>query len=270
MGLGVACGVDVKPKTEEFLYYLLWFTEQLCRPTYRNLDGTFEAWAYDRGLLRRLQELERQEFIERNRSKATRRMYRLTEKGRLHVLGGRDPEQGWNRAWDRRWRVVLFDLPRADATARKRLHKQLRAEGFGLLQHSVWISPNPLSRTVRKLCGRGDDVNTLLSFEGAPGAGERDRRIVSRAWNFNQIGARYREHQRILRRVPVERVSTEAHARKLPRWAEQERLAWRAVVAIDPFLPASLLPAGYPGRRAWQRRQRVLARAAGLILEPLG
>src|SRR6266513_1066496 len=39
------------------------------------------------------------------------RLYRLTAQGRLHALGGRDPQEQWARPWDGRWRLVLFDVP---------------------------------------------------------------------------------------------------------------------------------------------------------------
>jgi phenylacetic acid degradation operon negative regulatory protein len=258
----------MKAKTEELLYYLLWFSDKLARPTYRNLDDSFESWAYRNGFLRRIHDLEKRCFVERNRSQATRRMYRLTEAGRLHVLGGRDPEQRWGRAWDGKWRVVLFDLPRTESSARKRLHGRLRAEGFGLLQNSVWVSPDPLSGEVQQLCGRGDDLSTVVSLEGTPAAGERAGRIVKQAWDFDEIDQRYGEHMKVLGRLPKQTVVSQDQARRLQRWAGQEREAWQRVMDLDPLLPAVLLPRGYRGRKAWKERQLVLAKAARLIATP--
>ena len=139
----------MKPKTEELLYLLLWSCDRLARPTFRNLTDSFEAWAYRNGFLRQLAELERQRFLEAQAGRgaggvATERLLRLTEAGRLHVLGGRDPESHWRRAWDGYWRLVLYDLPVAQSTARDRLRNYLRQRGLGRLQKSVWISPDPL------------------------------------------------------------------------------------------------------------------------------
>src|SRR5438552_9324369 len=115
----------MKAKTEELLYLLFWNCDMLARPTFRNLTDSFESWAYRNGLGRQLAVLERQKFLESRSadgdySSAVDRVLRLTEAGRLHVLGGRDPETRWRRRWDGRWRIVLFDLPNAQSKLRNR------------------------------------------------------------------------------------------------------------------------------------------------------
>src|SRR4051812_31961252 len=90
----------VKPKTEELLYLLLWSAEGLLRPSFRSLDNSFESWVYRNGLLRRLHALEREQFLEKASRAPTTALYRLTNQGRLHALGGRDPQQRWTRKWD--------------------------------------------------------------------------------------------------------------------------------------------------------------------------
>jgi hypothetical protein len=51
-------------------------------------------------------------------------------------------------------------------------------------------------------------------------------------------------------------------ARAFHRWLKQEKAAWHTAMDGDPLLPATLLPAGYAGREAWQRRCDVMAAAA--------
>jgi DNA-binding PadR family transcriptional regulator len=122
----------VNAKTEEFLNLFLWSAEQLMRPTFRNLTDSYEAWAYRHGLLKQIHRLERKHWIERRRSAPSDRLYRLTAQGRLFVLGGRDPEQRWERHWDGQWRIVLFDVPVQKNTQRRRLWGYLRDKGFGV------------------------------------------------------------------------------------------------------------------------------------------
>jgi phenylacetic acid degradation operon negative regulatory protein len=59
-------------------------------------------------------------------------------------VAGRDPEQCWERQWDGQWRIVLFDVPLQKNTQRRRLWRYLRDKGFGYLQNSVWVTPDPL------------------------------------------------------------------------------------------------------------------------------
>src|ERR1041385_6368505 len=73
----------MKPKTEELLYLLLWASEIAARPTFRNLTGSFEAWAYRNGFHRQLAALEQQQLLETKQEADGLRLHRLTEAGRL-------------------------------------------------------------------------------------------------------------------------------------------------------------------------------------------
>ena len=89
----------MKPKTEEFLYLLLWSAGVLMRPTFRNLTDSYESWVYRNGLSRQVTTLERLQLLERDPTAPGDRTYRLTERGRLHALGGCDPSALWSRHW---------------------------------------------------------------------------------------------------------------------------------------------------------------------------
>jgi hypothetical protein len=118
------------------------------------------------------------------------RIYRLTAQGRLHVLGGRDPEQRWARHWDGQWRIVLFDLPVGRSAHRVRLWRYLRNRGFGYLQNSMWITPDPLKEEHGILTGGKIDVESLILLQARPCAGESDEQIVAGAWDFERINIR--------------------------------------------------------------------------------
>ncbi len=135
----------MKPKTELFLYQLLWTADAAMRPTLRNLDSSFEGWCYRRGLLRQVQRLEQAELLEvKPGSEKLARVGRLTEAGRVQALGGRDPVERWGRPWDRTWRMVMFDLPETERALRTKLRRVLAEQRMGCLQKSVWIAPDPL------------------------------------------------------------------------------------------------------------------------------
>lgn len=232
------------------------------QPTFRNLTDSFESWAYRNGFHRQLAELERQKFLERKRGALDGRIFRLTAPGRLRALGGRDPAAEWNRAWDGRWRLVIFDLPTGEERVRSRLRRYLREKGFGYLQNSVWITPNPPGREMRTLGGRKTNVESFVLLEARPCAGESDADIVAGAWDFDRINQLYSEHLEILRKRPKGRLDSMMRANALRSWADHERLAWKEAIARDPLLPKALLPSGYKGRKAWERRVKVLAQAS--------
>ena len=255
----------MKSRTEELLYFLLWNAEQLTMPSFRNLTDSFEGWAYRKGFLRQLQELEAHHVLERPVGGAVEAIYRLSESGRLLALGGCDPVSQWNRDWDGCWRLVAFDLPELKATARVKLRRFLKDNHFGYLQKSVWISPDPLSQITKQLSACAKDVESLITLEARPGAGETDADIVAGAWDFKRINQLYQDCQKILRQLPSRKAEGGEAALGLRRWAQAERTAWQEAVSADPFLPAKLLPADYLGQEAWRERIQTLAQAGRLI-----
>jgi len=258
----------VKPRTEELLNLLLYSCDLLLRPTFRNLTDSYESWAYRNGLDRQLAQLKKRDLLEQaytgnQRKPDLARVLRLTEAGRLHALGGRDPEACWRQPWDGQWHLVVFDVPNAQTRVRNRLRQTLRSCGFGCLQESVWINPHPLDLSDTPL----KDVKSLTLFTARPCAGESDAEIVAGAWNFSVINRLYQNHQKVLSARPRKSIRNEATARQFQGWAARERTAWLKAVSVDPLLPRSLLPPGYAGRRSWERRSGVLSRAAEQIRE---
>jgi phenylacetic acid degradation operon negative regulatory protein len=256
----------MKAKTEQFLNLLLWSADKLMRPTFRNLTDSYESWAYRNGLNRQLATLEHGQLIESRRSQSEKRVYRLTPAGRLQALGGRDPETRWSRNWDGRWRLVLFDVPVARNSHRKRLRRYLHERGFGCLQGSVWITPDPMEEEQQILLGAKVDVASLLLLDARPCAGESDGEIVAGAWDFEDINRRYFRLMGILDERPNDSLRSESAVKALLRWAGDEHQAWLNAVTHDPLLPQRLLPSGYLGQAAWQRRVEVL-RAVGARLQ---
>jgi len=248
----------MQPRTEEFLNFLLWSTDKLMRPTFRNLTDSYESWAYRNGLMRQIPSLETQQLLERDPASLDDRVYRLTWQGRLHALGGRDPQARWAREWDGRWRLVLFDIPTAQNSHRVRLRRYLRDKGFGYLQKSVWITPDSLEEERQILSGGKINVKSLILLEARPGAGESDAEIVAGAWDFEHISRRYTRHLKILKERPGGALRNAAAAKALLRWATAEREAWLDAVTNDPLLPKRILPPDYLGQQAWQRRAEVL------------
>jgi phenylacetic acid degradation operon negative regulatory protein len=245
-------------RTQEFLNLLLWSADMLARPTFRNLTESYEGWAYRNGLLRQVARMEQRHLIERDADAADDRLYRLSAKGRLQVLGGRDPEERWARPWDGQWRMVIFDVPARQNAQRERLRRYLREKGFGYLQNSVWITPDPLEEEKGILVGGRINVESLLLLEARPCAGESDAEIVAGAWDFESINRRYARHMKLLDERPDGALRTDTAAHALLRWGAAEHEAWLDAVTNDPLLPARILPPDYAGQQAWRRRIGVL------------
>jgi DNA-binding transcriptional regulator PaaX len=242
----------MKARTELFLYSLLWTAETLARPTFRNVSHSFEGWAYRSGLSRQIAELEKRGFVERRNERD--RVYRLTEGGRIRALGGRDPEAWWSRSWDRWWRFISFDVPTSENRKRDQLRHYLRSHWFGLLQRSLWITPDSLDPQLRLLRKTNVNARSLVLLQAQACGGESNEDLVCAAWNFDGINRRYTSHLEILNQRPSARIKNKLQADALIRWAQKEHANWTNAVRSDPLLPGALIPRGYLGKRAWKRR----------------
>jgi CRISPR-associated endonuclease Cas2 len=81
----------------------------------------------------------------------------LTKEGekeakRLSLLGSSIKFKKPKR-WDKRWRLVIFDIPEKDREFRDILRGHLQELGFKKLQHSVFVSPYPFEKAISELTG---------------------------------------------------------------------------------------------------------------------
>jgi phenylacetic acid degradation operon negative regulatory protein len=235
----------------------------------KHITEGYEGWASRNGLLQHAKRLEKLGLLEQSSEAVTGdRIFRLSEAGRRHALGGRDPQTQWSRAWDGNWRMIVFDVPVRRNSDRERIRRHLRAQHFGCLQRSVWITPDPLTDEQKILDGGAVNVESLLLLEARPTAGESDQDIATGAWDFKRINRQYEHHQKILGSFPDSPLTDETRLRKLRRWARDEHAAWIAAISDDPLLPERLLPAHYLGKRAWATRNRVLEKAGQRVRNP--
>lgn len=77
-------------------------------------------------------------FVEEN----GKRYARITEKGKHELqMETEKVKIAKKRKWDRRWRVVIFDIPERRRNIRTRLRLFMEEYGLVRLQDSVWIYP---------------------------------------------------------------------------------------------------------------------------------
>lgn len=79
----------------------------------------------------------------------------LTQEGlrqaRIQSLFGKSVRFKNPKDWDKKWRIVLFDIPEKNRGFRNVLRSHLRELRFYKLQHSVFISPFPCEKQLLEL-----------------------------------------------------------------------------------------------------------------------
>lgn len=64
----------------------------------------------------------------------------ISEKGKIYLSSKITKKE--RRKWDRKWRILIFDIPESLRYARNQLRLALQNFGFYKLQDSVWIYPH--------------------------------------------------------------------------------------------------------------------------------
>jgi CRISPR-associated endonuclease Cas2 len=91
---------------------------------------------------------------------------RLTSKGarKLHTeMLARDAQKV--RRWDKKWRVLIFDIPEYRKAVRRKIRSSLYAVGFARLQDSVWAFPHDCEDLITLLKADlkvGDDMLYMI------------------------------------------------------------------------------------------------------------
>lgn len=68
--------------------------------------------------------------------------------------------------WDKKWRLVIFDIPNKHTAARNALRRKMRDLDFYPLQKSVWVHPYPCKKEIQfliELFNIGSYVNIVTA-----------------------------------------------------------------------------------------------------------
>lgn len=89
----------------------------------------------------------------------------ITDKGRsrLESVNFKDLEIKVPSKWDKKWRVVFFDIPEEKKTGRDGLTRKIKELGFKQLQKSVWIFPYECRQEIEIITARYD-VDRFVTY----------------------------------------------------------------------------------------------------------
>jgi phenylacetic acid degradation operon negative regulatory protein len=252
-------------KSNDWLAFLFYALDLIVSPTPKKILQTFGEWDYQNRLRPQLKRLERARIIERD-GKGRSVPYRFTARGRLVAHGGVDPVERWQRSWDGRWRLLIFDLPARERQLRLQLWRWLRSQRFGYLQNSVWISPDPVDEAHFPLKHLKLKPETVTILESRPVPPDSDASLVTGSWDLGLINRHYQDALDQAERGLELAQNPSAKSAQLRQWLAAERETWSAAITTDPLLPTSLLPTDYLGIKAWRRRQAVFGSLAERLM----
>jgi len=100
-------------------------------------------------LKRDIGDLCRYNFIGRTKKEDGSTGFFLTEKGKWRVLNFQlNDIKNKKLKWDKKWRMVAFDIPEKHRGGRNALRQKLKTAGFCELQKSIFVTPYDCKREV--------------------------------------------------------------------------------------------------------------------------
>lgn len=129
---------------------------------YQKFHGTYyankeeqwirEKFKKERQIRRAVKQLQEMNYIKIDKN--GKRVY-LIDKGALELLKFKIQEA--RPEWDKKWRVIIFDIPEEKRKERDFLRKRLKWLGFRELQKSVWAFPYDIKKEI-------EDLLTICNF----------------------------------------------------------------------------------------------------------
>lgn len=180
-----------------------------------------------RGVLAKLKKLGWAEKIK----KQDEIYYKITLKGEKEFDRVLKPLRATG-SWDGRWRLVAFDIPENKRDVRDRLRRALAKLGLGILQASVWISPNDIKKEIDEIGKRLKISDSLRFFEVTRNT-SLDKTIIEKSWNLPELEDAYRQIN--LEAARLQRISDKISNQRFS--IKKIIFQYALILQKDPILP---------------------------------
>lgn len=144
------------------------------------------------------------------------------------------------KTWDKKWRVVIFDIQEKEKAVRDSLRQKLTSLGFGKLQESVYVSPLKILEDLNEFLKNNGLSGRVMTFEAEQINASDHRLVANYVWRLDKLNNEYRQ---LLEKAEDGDLNKDRENRlKLKK--EYFELLLR-----DPILPKELLPKDWFGNK---------------------
>lgn len=146
--------------------------------------------------------------------------------------------------WEKKWYLVIFDIPESLRYKRDILREKLKQLGFGQLQQSVWISPFNYIYNIAKII-QEYHLGSYVIFSVTEKLGlEESQELSGRIWKIDEVNEEYKKF--------IQKYSS---LKKIPKFSL--KIDFFSILKQDPQLPKELLPSDWKGEEAFNLYKRL-------------
>jgi phenylacetic acid degradation operon negative regulatory protein len=170
--------------------------------------------------------------------------FRLTSQGEEKIIRDFPIISLKKKPWDRRWRIVVFDIPEKAKRIREYLRAKLVELGFAMLQESVWITPFSIVEDLREYLEINHLEENVFVLVARRAFASDEKKLAQKIWKLDKIN---NEYKKIWDKWRGEGESlTGKEQEKLKIFLRNQYLE---ILATDPCLPRELLPSDWLGEK---------------------
>lgn len=182
--------------------------------------------------------------------------YRLTSEGQKKIQRDFPLMTMQKRVWDKKWRMVLFDIEETNKRIRERLRNKLRELGFGMLQKSVFISPYNVAQDFVEFVESLDLSEFIYVIQSSDILSGNVKSLAGKVWKLDKLNDEYKE---IIKKIEEnalitisdrhKKINTKINVQEKIKMIREVRQKYLELIMKDPLLPKELLPGNWTGEK---------------------
>ncbi|GAT73672.1 PaaX family transcriptional regulator [Microbacterium hydrocarbonoxydans] len=146
------------------------------------------------------------------------------------------------------WCLVSFSIPESARSVRHQLRRRLQWTGAGVVSPALWICPGHLQGEIEQILDELGARHWVTLFPaGTPTTATSLPEAAAEWWDLDALRAEHQAFLDSLAALPAEPFA--AYVQLID--------TWRVLPYLDPGLPPSMLPDGWPGRRSFDEFARL-------------
>lgn len=151
--------------------------------------------------------------------------------------------------WDKKWRIVVFDIEETSKRIRERLRNKLKELGFGMLQKSVFISPYNIAQDFLEFLENLGLTDFAYIIEASDILVGDTKQLANKIWKLDELNNKYKE---IIERVEEFNliINSDRNGKLNDQKINREiRHRYLELLIRDPLLPKELLSDDWVGEK---------------------